>query len=201
MLRSLMVLGLVALAAPAAAQAAPNGPASPQPAPAAAPATPPPAQAPATPEPQRTTASFGDWTLTCIHPDKAPANCEVGQTLFNQGNPFARTVVGRVARTEPLRLAIVVPVNVLLTVIPHMQGGANETGFAPFDLTWRRCLGQVCIADTPLTDEQLHRLRTRTETARVIYEDSTGKEVPLPFGPTGLNQALDALAKEEAQAH
>ena len=136
--------------------------------------------------------------LRCVRPDKVAPTCELAQTLSNQGNPVAQTVIGRPAKGEPLYLGIAVPVNVNLLSAPRMMGAESEPGFVPIDLTWRRCVQQFCLAQAPVTDDQLKRLRTRADNARIAFQDATGKETVLPFGPHGLSLGLDALAKEEA---
>ncbi|GAC1344092.1 MAG: hypothetical protein NVSMB18_21090 [Acetobacteraceae bacterium] len=184
---ALAPLALLALSGPAAAQAAPSAPAAPAAAAAPAPAA----------EPQRTTATFGDWILRCVRPEKAPSLCEVGQVLLDKGQPVAQTAIGRPTRTEPLRLTVMVPINVQLTTPVRVTGSDNEPATAAVELSWRRCIPAGCIADAALTDEQLRRIRGRTDNGRVMFQDSTGRDATLPFGPRGLAQALDALAKED----
>jgi invasion protein IalB len=196
MQRAVLILALAALCSPALAQRSraqtpppPTAPATP-----AAPATPP--ATPAAPEPQRTTATFADWTLRCVRPEKAPPTCEVGQTLYDKGQPVAQTAIGRTRPGEPMHLTILVPVNVSLTAQPRLVGAENEAGVSPIELGWRRCVPNGCLADTLIGEDQLKRLRGRTENARILFQDSAGREATLPFSPRGLGQALDALAKE-----
>ncbi len=189
MRRLLTVLGLVALSGPAFAQIAHP--------PAAAPAAPAAATAA---DPQRTTATFGDWLLRCVRPEHAPPLCEVAQILYDKGAAVAQTVIGRPVRDQPLRLTALVPVNVNLTMPVRFMPAEGETGTPALELTWRRCMSTGCIADTPLTEEQLRRIRTRTENARLMFQDAAGRQVTMPFGPKGLPEALDALAKESQPA-
>lgn len=202
MRRAVLILALAALCGPALAQRSRAQPAPATPSPAGqspAPQTPAgqaPAAAAAVPEPQRTTATFGDWTMRCVRPEKAPPTCEAGQTLFDKGQPAAQTAIGRAHAGEQMRLTIMVPVNVTFATQPRFVGAENETGTPPIELIWRRCIPNGCFADAPLAEDQLRRLRARTENGRILYQDSVGREVALPFGPRGLGQALDALAKE-----
>jgi invasion protein IalB len=190
MQRALLIVALAALCSPALAQRSRAQP-TPAPAPAAAADRP---AAPAAPDPQRTTATFGDWTLRCVRPEHGTPTCEVGQTLLEKGQAVAQTAIGRPRAGEPIRLTVLVPVNVSFAAQPRLVGNDSEAGAIP--LTWRRCVPTGCFADTALTDEQLGHLRARTENGRVLFQDASGREVPLPFGPRGLAQALDALAKE-----
>jgi len=147
-------------------------------------------------EPKRTTASFGDWVMRCVRAQGQPARCEVDQVVAKEGKPVAQTALGRPRAGETMMMTIVVPLSVSLATQPRLVGTDVDTGFAPISLTWRKCVPQGCIADTSLTDEQVRRLQSRTENARVLFQDAAGREATLPFGPRGLAQALEALAKE-----
>ncbi len=184
MRRALLIVAMAAMCHPASAQRA----GAPPPAKPAAPATP-----AVPPEPQRTTATFADWTLRCVRPEGVPAVCEVTQTIYDKSNPVAQTAIGRPTKTEPLRLTILVPSNVLLTSPPKFQPGEGEPAI---DLTWRRCLPAACLADVALTEDQLKMLRARTDNGRIVFQDGGGRDSVIPFAPKGLGPALDALAKE-----
>lgn len=187
---------LAAWAIPAAAQ--PYRPAqrpvvqAPPPASPAAPATP---SAPVSSEPQRTTSTFGDWTLRCERPENAPQTCEVGQSLFAQGQQVAQTAIGHAARAESLRMTVLVPVNVSLAAPVRMTGPGTDA--TPVELAWRRCVPAGCLADTVLGEDLVRKLRIRTEPARLVFMDAANRDAGLPFSPRGLAQALDALAREE----
>ena len=187
-----LLLAFLLLVPAPASMAQPARPPAPLP---AAP-TPP---APVPNEPQRTTSTFADWTLRCDRPENGPHVCEVAQTLYDQAQVVSQTAIGRTNRAEQLRLTILVPVNVTLASAPRLTAGENEPSVPPLQLTWRRCIQAGCLADTLLTEDILRRLRARTEPSRILFQDSAGREVALPFSPRGLPQALDALAKEEVR--
>ena len=191
MRRAALALVLAALCSTATAQRSHPQAQAPAPAPAAAPSQDAPSQA----EPQRTTATFGDWTVRCVRPDKAAQLCEVTQTLYDKSQPVAQTALGRPARGEKMRLTVLVPANVTLATPPRLQGEETD---APLELTWRRCLRAGCLADATLSEDQLRRLRARTATSRIAFQDGAGRDAAIPFAPRGLTQALDALAKEDA---
>jgi invasion protein IalB len=159
-------------------------------------ARPPAAPPPAASDPQRTTATFGDWTLRCTRQQNGPQTCQVDQVLSDKGQSVAQTVFTRPRPGDPLRLNFAVQVNVTLTSPPLLVGAEGETGATPIELTWRRCVPTACIADAIISEEQLKQLRARAENGRIQLQDSAGRAVTLPFGPRGLGQALDALAKE-----
>lgn len=182
MRRAAIVLTLAVLCGPALAQ---RTRAQPPAKPAAPPAVP--------AEPQRTTATFGDWTLRCVRPEGSPAACEITQTIYDKSQPVAQTAIGRPSKAEALRLTILVPSNILLSAGPKFQPGEGEP---PVEMTWRRCLPAGCLADAALTDDQLKKLRARTDNGRILFQDGAGHDAIIPFAPKGLAQALDALAKE-----
>ncbi len=149
--------------------------------------------------PERTTASFGDWTLRCERPSTpvgAPRICEVAQAIQVQGQqgPIAQLAIGRVQKTDPLKLTIVLPNNVTLTSGPKIA--AEEKDGQLVDSVWQRCVPGGCFADVALRDDLLRRLRARSEPGRIEFRDASGQEIRLPFSNRGLAQALDALARE-----
>jgi invasion protein IalB len=141
----------------------------------------------------RTNLTFANWTLRCVGPDAAAEACEVTQTIYDKGQPVAQTAIGRPSKAEALRFTILVPDNIRIETRPKFTAGEGE---AAIDLTWRRCLPAGCLADVALSDEQVKKLRARTENGRIVFQDKTGRDTVIPFAPKGLAPALDALAKE-----
>lgn len=189
---ALLGLGMVALTGPAAAQTAAPKPASP---PAAAPAP----AAPISPEPSSTTASFGDWTLRCqriADAGKTVRICEVAQVLQAQGQqaPIAQIALGRLANGEPVRVTAVMPVSISFP--SSVQIAMGEKDAKPVELPWRRCLPTGCFAETAPGDDVLKQWRKASEPGRILFRDAAGRDLALPLSARGLDQALDALAKE-----
>jgi invasion protein IalB len=187
--QSIVALAVVLGAGHAAAQA-------PAKAPAATPVTPaPPAPAqPAPSDPAQTTATYGDWVLRCVRPEKGPHVCEVVQSMVVKGQqqPVAQVAVGY--DKNDLRFTMLVPPAISLSRGPTL-GVANAS--APhFDLAWRRCLPNGCFADVAVGSELLKLLRSRTEPMQIDFRDAAEREVKLPLSLRGLVPALDALAKE-----
>ena len=152
------------------------------------------APAPTLADPAQTTATYGDWVLRCVRPEKGPHICEVVQSMVVQGQqqPVAQVAVGY--DKNDLRFTILVPPAISLSRGPTL-GVANAT--APhFDLAWRRCLPNGCFADVAVGSELLKTLRGRTEPLQIDFKDAGEREVKLPLSMRGLVSALDALAKE-----
>lgn len=183
---SIVALAVVLGAGLAAAQVPAKAPAT-APAPAA------PAQ-PASSDPAQTTATYGDWLLRCVRPQKGPHVCEVVQSMVVQGQqqPVAQVAVGY--DKNDLRFTMLVPPAISLSRGPTL-GVANAS--APhFDLAWRRCLPNGCFADVAVGSELLKLLRSRTEPMQIDFKDAGEREIKLPLSMRGLVPALDALAKE-----
>ncbi len=177
----------------AAQQRTPAAPA-PAPAPAAASsATPVPAAGSILPE--RTTAVFGDWTVTCNPRQGQPSLCEAALTLQDQQRQIAMVfAIGRPVHDQPLHAVVrVLPVNTRVSAPVRLVIDAADPVVIPF----QQCNQLGCFADLELRDESLlRRLRTRpADTAgRVEWHDAGNAEVAMPFSTRGFAAAMDALA-------
>ena len=193
-----MILGLATLGVVVASTGsgfAQNGAAKP----AAAPPAAPPSIPAVSSEPTVTTASFGDWTLRCqriVDAARAARVCEVAQVLQAQGQqaPLAQVALGRLANGEPVRITAVMPASVSFP--SSVQIFMGEKDAKPVDLPWRRCLPTGCFADVVPGDDVLKQWRKATDQGRILFKDAAGRELGLPLSSRGLDQALDALAKE-----
>ena len=149
--------------------------------------------------PDRTTASFGDWTLRCERrrDGGTPAKlCELAQAIQRAGDagPLAQIALGRLANNEPLKLTVVLPLNIALGSAPKVAVDAKDG--PAVQTAWQRCLPAGCLASATLTDDTVKKLRTDGETGKLDYKDATDRELSLPFSLRGLPEALDALARE-----
>jgi invasion protein IalB len=184
---SIIVALAVMLAAGSAAAQAPAKP--------SAPATPPAAAAqPASSDPAQTTATYGDWVLRCVRPEKGPHVCEVVQSMVLKGQqqPVAQVAVGY--DKNDLRFTLLVPPAISLSRGPTL--GVSNATTPHFDLAWRRCLPNGCFADVAVGPELLKTLRGRTEPMQLNFKDAAERDAALPLSLHGLVPALDALAKE-----
>lgn len=178
--------------------------------PAKPPATKPPAVSPAPAPakandgPEQTTAVFGDWVLRCAQLAGPPParSCEIGQAAqadiaVAQGQTQRQTVmqvaVGRVARAQPWRLTVVLPINVELLASARLEA---DDGGAIAPLVWQRCLTAGCFTGTDLQGPVLARLVALGTRARVAFKDGAGHDIQLPISMRGFTQAFDALGKE-----
>ena len=155
-----------------------------------------PAAVPAVPE--RTTATFGDWTLRC-EAAVAPAKriCEVAQGITQQGqtSPIAQVAIGKPGPSESRRLTVVLPTNIAITTNPQVS--IAKAGAAPLELSWQRCTPGACFAFVPLSDQTVSVLSGQNEPGRIVFKDAADRETTISLSFRGLSQALTALTKEQ----
>ena len=149
-------------------------------------------------EPTSTVASFGDWVLRCQRTGSGSETqrvCEVAQQIRTQEQQtVAELAIGRVKKSDSLRLTMVLPVNVTMPNPPTFA--ADGTNPDVLDLGWRKCLPGGCIADTVLKDDALGRWKAQTGSGRITWKDATGRDLAIGISFRGLSQALDALGRQ-----
>ena len=148
-------------------------------------------------DPQMTTASFGDWIERCQRVNVSGESrrlCEVALTVAAQGQtaPLAELAIGRVKKSDPLRVTLVLPVNVGFPSTPKIEiGDAGD----PMELAWRQCVPAGCFAEATFSSETQRAWR-EAKSAKVESKASNGQAFNFPISLRGLPQALDAMAKE-----
>jgi invasion protein IalB len=149
--------------------------------------------------PTSTSASFGDWVLRCQRLGNGAESsrvCEVAQQIRaqDQQNPLAEVAIGRLKKSDPLLLTVVLPVNVTFPNSPSFSPDAK--GSDPLDLGWRKCLPGGCFADVVLKDDVLQRWKAQSANGRLTWKDAAGQDFAIGVSSNGLAQALDAFSKE-----
>ena len=147
-------------------------------------------------EPSSTSASYGDWLMRCQRlGDVADAEkvCEAAQLIRaqDQQNPVAEVAIGRLKKTDPLHLTIVLPVNIALATPPRLSLNGKDVDGLNF--VWLKCLPGGCYANAVLTDDVARRWKDETDARRIIWTDGSGREFAVGLSFNGLGQALDAL--------
>jgi invasion protein IalB len=150
--------------------------------------------------PTSTSASFGDWVLRCQRIGNGAEMlhvCEVAQQIRaqDQQNPLAEVAIGRLKKSDPLLLTVVLPVNVAFSSAPSFSADAKESDL--LDLGWRKCLPGGCFADVALKDEVLQRWKAQSGNGRLTWKDAAGRDFAIGISSNGLTQALDAFSKEQ----
>lgn len=195
--RALAASAALVVALAAGTASAQRRPADAAPAP-TAPAAPTSSPAPVAPDPSVTTASYGDWTLRCEAPKAGTTQrlCEATQTVQVRGEaaPIAQIAFGHAARTEPVKLVAVLPVNATFTSPVTIAVGDKDP--QPVQLAWHRCLPVGCFAEATSTADAVRHWRGETGQGRLTFKDGIGRDVVVPVSFRGLAQALDALSKQ-----
>ena len=148
-----------------------------------------------------TTASFGDWQLSCrLTPvaDGQPSRrlCEVLQSVILKGQtaPFAQLGFGKMTPADPVFFTAVVPPNV--TFPSSVKLAIDENDKQPVEVAWTRCLPGGCFASLAVSDDVMKRWRAQNEGGRLMFKNGAGQDLVGPISFKGLARALDALAKE-----
>ena len=151
---------------------------------------------------EMTTASFGDWQLSCRLTPVAGGQpgqrfCEGLQSVILQGQtaPFARLGFGKMTPAEPLFFTAVVPTNVTFPSIVKIAIDENDK--QPVEVAWTRCLPSGCFASIAVNDDVIKRWRTQNQGGRLMFKNGAGQDLVVPISFKGLARALDALAKEQ----
>ena len=147
-------------------------------------------------DPQMTTASYGDWVERCQRLDangETRRLCEVALTVAASGQsaPLAEIAIGRVKKGAPLRLTLVLPVNVGFPSAPEITAEGGEA----VELAWRRCVPAGCFADIGF-DAAMLRVWREAKTAKVQSKSAAGGYFNFAISLRGLPQALDAMMRE-----
>lgn len=146
-------------------------------------------------QPERITAQFGDWVLVCLG-QPSQRQCEVVHSMHdNQRRTIAVLAFGRTQRDQPLRIVLVVPVNLSIGVPVKLAVDNGE----PLTLLFRRCLASTCSAELELRDDALQRriqARSSETPAIATWQDAAGAEASATLSLRGLLPALEALARE-----
>ncbi len=147
-------------------------------------------------DPQLTTATFGDWVERCQRVNangEARRFCEVALTVTASGQtaPLAEIAIGRLKKSDPLRLTLVLPVNVSFPSAPKIDLGDGD----PMELVWRQCVPAGCFAEAAFGADVVRAWRD-AKSAKVESKSAAGQTFNFAISLRGLPQALDAMVKE-----
>jgi invasion protein IalB len=145
--------------------------------------------------PDRTTETFGDWSIVCAAAGGASErSCEVDTSIVLRGQsaPFARIAVVRPAKDKPIQLITLVPVNVATASPVKISADAGKSELT---LPFRSCVPGGCVAGTEVSKEQLQTL-AKTQ-GQLTLVDASGKSASVQFSLRGFDQALEAYFKRQ----
>jgi invasion protein IalB len=142
--------------------------------------------------PQHTTATYDDWTVRCDMTGLLKT-CDLAQSTQVQGQAVSLIVIARANKTEPLRIAFEVPINVWLPAGVRLAAGKDSDLVSA---TFKRCLGAGCFADAELKDDVVKKLRGESENGKLLFKDAAQKDVALPVSFKGFTVAFDSIFKQ-----
>lgn len=147
--------------------------------------------------PQQTTATYGDWTVSCAVSPNAGGQktCAVlqSQTIPGQSSPISRVVITRFKPNEPLRLSFQAATNVwVLTGVSFVTEQSEPLLVAPFK--W--CVPARCLADIDLTEAVINKMRLQKTAGRISYKNALQADVQIPLSFAGFSEAMDAFQKQ-----
>jgi invasion protein IalB len=142
--------------------------------------------------PRLTTATYNDWTVRCEMHDTVKT-CEMEQTSQVEGRPVSQIAIGRPSKGTPMRIVFQVPINAWLPAGVTLVTAEKEPNISA---SFKRCIGNGCLADADLNDDAVKRLRTHSENGKLLFKDATQQEVTIPVSFKGFAEAFDAMAKD-----
>ena len=143
--------------------------------------------------PQRTSATYGDWTVRCVMHGKAKT-CEMIQAMQIKGRPqpITQIAIGRPTKNDPMTMVFEVPTNVWL---PDGVKLSTDSKKANVSATFSRCVPGGCFARTDIDAKEIKQLSHLKKTGKLQFKDARKKLVAIPVSFKGFGDAYDALRK------
>ncbi|MGA7966382.1 MAG: invasion associated locus B family protein [Gammaproteobacteria bacterium] len=147
----------------------------------------------AAPAPQRTTATYGDWTVRCAMNGKTKL-CEMTQATQIKGRqqPITQIAIGRQSKKGPVKLVFEAPVDVWLPAGVTLATGNKK---ADISASFSRCVPAGCIAETDIDQNQIKELSHLKKSGKLQFKDARKQLVAIPVSFKGFGDAYDALQK------
>jgi invasion protein IalB len=146
-------------------------------------------------EPRKTTATYYDWTITCVmQPETKQKSCNIvqSQTVQQSISPV-QLVLERGDQDGSLRMLLSMPANVWLRTGVRLRVSDDDPG-AVARFQW--CIPQRCYAEGTVKQETVATLLSPDASARLEFKDASQKDVILPVSLKGFSEAMSALANE-----
>ncbi|WP_374307295.1 invasion associated locus B family protein [Methylocella sp.] len=121
----------------------------------------------------------------------APAAAAKAQTPPPAAQPAAPQPAAS-APAAPMKLIILIPVNVMIA--PGVEF-AGDPAAPPLKLPIKACVQAACIAEAPLTEEEVKAFRGRAQPGRLTFTDPAERPVSVEVSFEGFDKALDTLAR------
>ncbi|MBS0248682.1 MAG: invasion associated locus B family protein [Proteobacteria bacterium] len=145
--------------------------------------------------PQLTTATYDDWTVRCEVRDTTNS-CEMSQSMQikGQSQPVSQIAIGRLNKTDPLKLVFQVPINVW---IPDNISLVVEESATTIKANFTRCIPAGCFAETDLKDDMIVKLGKVSKGGRLEFSDAGRQKIAIPVSFKGFAAAYDGLSAKK----
>jgi invasion protein IalB len=133
----------------------------------------------------------GDWQIRCDTPPGAPAEqCALIQSVTAEDRPNIGLTVIILKTADPaVRLMrVLAPLGVLLPNRLGLRIDAVDVGRVEFV----RCLPNGCVAEVPISDDLLNRLRTGQSATFIIFQ-TPEEGIGIPVSLKGFGEGFDKL--------
>jgi invasion protein IalB len=137
---------------------------------------------------QRSSATYDDWTITCVENQKT---CELSsQQTSDQSAVASQITISGNGKDGPLKLSIQIPPNIWLANGPKLSGGKENVILTA---TYRWCVPSRCLADADLNQDALRKLSdSGDQPGKLAFRDAAQHDQTIPVSFKGLSQALQA---------
>jgi invasion protein IalB len=144
---------------------------------------------------QRTTAIYGDWTLSCVIAAGGGKSCGLVQSQKTASQSFSASKIGigRIAKNDPLKISVEIGADVWIPTNVQLITGDNVPILTA---TFKWCVSTRCLADAVLSDANIETLRSQKSPGMLAYKTASQADVPIPILFNGFGEALDALQKQ-----
>lgn len=146
--------------------------------------------------PQRTTATYGNWTVRCEMSEGARA-CEMVQSITVQGQaaPLAQVAIGPKGEGD-YRIVVQLPIAVWLPADVQLFAGDRQVLTAEY----KRCFPQFCLAEAEMAEPAMQSLLGEGAAGSMTFQDAGQRTVKVPLTFDGLADAHAALTADEETA-
>jgi len=143
---------------------------------------------------QRTTATYGDWTLSCVIASSGMKSCGLvqSQKIGSQSLSVSQIGIGRIAKDDPLKISVEIGPDVWVPTGVKLTTGGNVPILAAI---FKWCVSTRCLADAVVSDANIETLRSQKVSGKLAYKTASQEDVSIPVSFNGLGEALDALQK------
>ena len=141
--------------------------------------------------PQMTTATYEDWIVRC-ETREAVTSCEMSQAMQIKGQtqPVSQIAIGRLSKTDSLKLIFQVPINVW---IPDNVALVVEEINTTVTGNFTRCIPIGCFAEADLKNDIIAKFGKAEKSGRLEFFDASRKKIAIPVSFKGFAAAYDGL--------